>query len=222
MFTLTRVVVVVVVVVDFIYSRWSNRQSLLKGTYWREKKRRKGQKIEIWEGRINSLNHYGMNYNAELEKLYTAINVANCKRNELRINKKKVEERLFESWWYVTLNRGFSGLWVRVCFLPPRSFRWAWHGMVDVLQAMQKSHSARYSRCTSTVVAYFPTQNSARGQCMSLQQSSFFSSPSVIELSTVDLNQYHKDVWMPRYGFLQNRHLFWPAVLRKMYFWCKA
>ena len=33
---------------------------------------------------------------------------------------------------YVTLNRGFSGLWVRVCFLPPRSFRWAWHGMVDV------------------------------------------------------------------------------------------
>ena len=35
-----------------------------------------------------------MNYNAELEKLYTAINVANCKRNELRINKKKIEERL--------------------------------------------------------------------------------------------------------------------------------
>ena len=32
-----------------------------------------------------------MNYNAELEKLYTAINVANCKRNELRINKKKIE-----------------------------------------------------------------------------------------------------------------------------------
>ena len=91
-------VVVVVVVVDFIYSRWSNRQSLLKGTYWRKKKRRKGQKIEIWEGRINWLNHYGMNYNTELEKLYTAINVANCKRNELRINKKKIEERLFESW----------------------------------------------------------------------------------------------------------------------------
>ena len=61
------VVVVVVVVVDFIYSRWSNRQSLLKGTYWRKKKRRKGQKIEIWEGRINWLNHYGMNYNTELE-----------------------------------------------------------------------------------------------------------------------------------------------------------
>ena len=58
---------VVVVVVDFIYSRWSNRQSLLKGTYWRKKKRRKGQKIEIWEGRINWLNHYGMNYNTELE-----------------------------------------------------------------------------------------------------------------------------------------------------------
>ena len=57
----------VVVVVDFIYSRWSNRQSLLKGTYWRKKKRRKGQKIEIWEGRINWLNHYGMNYNTELE-----------------------------------------------------------------------------------------------------------------------------------------------------------
>ena len=34
-------------------------------------------------------------------------------------------------------------------------------------------------------VAYFPTQNSARGLCMSLQQSSFFSSPSVIELSTL-------------------------------------
>ena len=33
---------------------------------------------------------------------------------------------------YVTLNRRFSGLWVRVCFLPPRSFRWAWHGMVNV------------------------------------------------------------------------------------------
>ena len=37
-------VVVVVVVVDFIYSRWSNRQSLLKGTYWRKKKRRKRTK----------------------------------------------------------------------------------------------------------------------------------------------------------------------------------
>ena len=59
--------VVVVVVVDFICSRWSNRQSLLKGTYWRRKKRRKGQKIEIWVGRINWLNHYGMNYNTELE-----------------------------------------------------------------------------------------------------------------------------------------------------------
>ena len=45
-----------------------------------------------------------MKYNTELEKLYTAINVANCKRNELRINKKKIKERLFESWlwkcWY--------------------------------------------------------------------------------------------------------------------------
>ena len=60
-------VVVVVVVVDFIYSRWSNRQSLLKGTYWIKKKGRKGQKREIWEGRINWLNHYGMNYNTELE-----------------------------------------------------------------------------------------------------------------------------------------------------------
>ena len=64
---ISKKVVVVVVVVDFIYSRWSNRQSLLKGTYWRKKKRRKGQKIEIWEGRINWLNHYGMNYNTELE-----------------------------------------------------------------------------------------------------------------------------------------------------------
>ena len=74
---------------------------------------------------------------------------------------------------YVTLNRGFSGLWVRVCFLPPRSFRWAWHGMVDVVKAMHKSQSARNSRCISAVVAYFPTQNSARGLCMSLQQYSF-------------------------------------------------
>ena len=38
----------------------------------------------------------------------------------------------------------------------------------------------------------------------------------------VDLHQYHSDVWTPRYGFLQNRHLFWSAVLREMYFWCKA
>ena len=73
---------------------------------------------------------------------------------------------------YVTLNRGFCGLWVRVCFLPPRSFRWAWHGMVDVFLAVHKSQSARNSRCISTVVAYFPTQNSVRSLCLSLQQSS--------------------------------------------------
>ena len=78
---------------------------------------------------------------------------------------------------YVTLNRGFNGLWVRVCFLPPRSFRWAWHGMVDIFYAMHKSQSALNSRCISTVlsvVAYFLTQSSARGLCMSLQQY-FFS-----------------------------------------------
>ena len=38
----------------------------------------------------------------------------------------------------------------------------------------------------------------------------------------LDLHRYHNNVWMPRYGFLQNRHLFWPAVLRDLYFWCKA
>ena len=121
---------------------------------------------------------------------------------------------------YVTLNRGFSSLWVRVCFLPPRSFRWAWHGMVDVFLAEHKSQSARNSRCISTVVAYFPTQNSARGLAWACNNLPFLFS-FCDRVVNVDLHQYH-DVWMPRYGFLQNRHLFWPAVLREMYFWCKA
>ena len=46
-----------------------------------------------------------------------------------------------------------------------------------------------------------------------------FSFPSVIH---VDLHWHHDSAWMPRYEFLQNRHLFWPAVLRDMYVWCKA
>ena len=99
------VVVVVVVVVDFWFIVGDPTDKVYsKGPTEERRKGEKGQKIEIWEDRINWLNHYGMNYNAELEKLYTAINVANCKRNELRINKKKIEERLFESWlwkcWY--------------------------------------------------------------------------------------------------------------------------
>ena len=45
-----------------------------------------------------------------------------------------------------------------------------------------------------------------------------FSSLSVIHR---DLHWHHASAWMPGYEFLQNRHLFWSAVLRDMYFWCK-
>ena len=53
---------------------------------------------------------------------------------------------------------------------------------------MHKSQSARNSRCISTVVAYFPTQNSARTRPLHdlatiFLYSSFTASPSVIELS---------------------------------------
>ena len=62
----------------------------------------------------------------------------------------------------------------------------AWHGMVDVLFAMRKSQSARNSRCISTVVAYFPTQNSAWARPLhDLATIFLYSSPSVIELSTL-------------------------------------
>ena len=67
---------------------------------------------------------------------------------------------------YETLNRGFSGLWVRVCFLPPRSFRWAWHGMVDVFLGHPQESSARNSRCISTAV---PTQNKGAVKTYSTQ-----------------------------------------------------
>ena len=47
----------------------------------------------------------------------------------------------------------------------------------------------------------------------------FFSSPSV---PWSILTWHYDSACMARYEFLQNRHLFWPVVLRDMYFWCKA
>ena len=125
---------------------------------------------------------------------------------------------------YVTLNRGFSGLWVRVCFLPPRSFRWVWHGMVDVFRPCTRV-KVRVTLDASVQqwrIFRLRTQPAGAGAfaraCNNLPFLFSFSDRVI----NVDLHQYHNDVWMPRYGFLQNRHLFWPAVLREMYFWCKA
>ena len=77
------------------------------------------------------------------------------------------------------------------------------------------------ARCNSqSVHTNFDSERSPPPyHCMGLRHSSFlFSFSDRVWLAPAPrqcLNAF-------RYGFLQYRHLFWPAVLMGMHFWCKA
>ena len=132
----------------------------------------------------------------------TKHGISNFGRNNFKFSKRVayVTYTVFQcslSQGHVTLNRGSGAVdlctWVRVWCTKFRAGV-AWHSWS--FQAVHKSKNARNSRCISTVVAYFPTQNSAPGLCMSLQQSSFLFSFSD-RIINLDLHWYHNDVWMP-------------------------
>ena len=95
---------------------------------------------------------------------------------------------------YVTLNRGFSGLWVRVCFFHHevsggRGMAWLtfFRPCRRVTVHVTLDASVQYS-------GVFSDSELSPGPMHELATIFLFSSPSVIELSTVDLHQYHKDV----------------------------
>ena len=115
---------------------------------------------------------------------------------------------------YVTPIRGSGGLWVRVCALPSRSFIPCSGLRPDLLAPsflVSPSISLSLSFSYSTEIMW--TQELATPSFSLVLRWSIWTRTSTTT------------VFESPNGFLQNKHLillFWPPVLRDMYFWCKA